>query len=151
MSVDLKFVELTADVLAFFYNIHPFEAVIHIQRSTHKVRKSASQVILSRMQITLHATCPTPNGASRLVRAMPAWSAKTRPALSRHYRDARVYTLRSYRYGHAWTEYTPLGPKIACYLWLPNGLRIRSCNTHKTMFGVAITLRYGFCTERHAR
>ena len=53
-------------------------------------RKSASLAVLSRMQLTLHATRPTPHGASRLVQqAMPAWSAKTRRA--RHCRDATVY------------------------------------------------------------
>ena len=60
----------------------------------------------SRMQLTLHATRPTPHGASRLVQAMPVWSVKTRRAPSRHGRDARVY-------GHTTTvmhgEYTPLG------------------------------------------
>ena len=52
---------------------------------------SASQAVLSRMQLTLYATRPTPHGASRLVQAMSAWSAKTRRAPSRHYRDAMVY------------------------------------------------------------
>ena len=44
------------------------------------------------MQFTLHATRRTPHGASRLVLAMSAWSVKTRRALSRHCRDARVYS-----------------------------------------------------------
>ena len=43
------------------------------------------------MQLTLHATSPTPHGASRLVQAMPACSVKTRRAPSRHCRDARAY------------------------------------------------------------
>ena len=55
------------------------------------LRKSASQVVLSRMQLTLHATRRTPHGASRLVRAMSAWLVTTRRAPSRHSRDARVY------------------------------------------------------------
>ena len=54
-------------------------------------RKSASQAVFSRMQLTLHATRRTPHDASRLVLAMSAWSAKTRRAPSRHSRDARVY------------------------------------------------------------
>ena len=66
---------------------------------------SASNVVLSRMQLTFHATRPTPHGASRLVQATSAWSAKTRRSPSRHYRDARVY-------GHTTTamhdnEYAP--------------------------------------------
>ena len=43
-----------------------------MQESTHKVRKSASQVVLSRMQLALDATRRTPPGASRLVRVMSA-------------------------------------------------------------------------------
>ena len=66
------------------------EAAIHVQDSTHKVRKSASQVVLGRMQLTLRATRRTPRGTLRLVHAMPAWSVKTRRAPSRHCRDARV-------------------------------------------------------------
>ena len=54
-------------------------------------RKSASQAVLSRMQLTLHATRRTPHGASRLVLAMSPWSVETRRAPSRHCRDARVY------------------------------------------------------------
>ena len=68
-------------------------------------RKSASQAVLSRMQLTLHATRRTPHGASCLVLAMSARSVKTRRAPSRHCRDARVY-------GHTTTamhdnDYTP--------------------------------------------
>ena len=65
------------------------------------------QAILSRMQLALHATRRTPDGASCLVLAMPAaWSVKTRRAPSRQCRDARVY-------GHTTTamhdnEFTPL-------------------------------------------
>ena len=54
-------------------------------------RKFASQALLIRMQLTLHATRPTPVGASRLVQAMSAWSAKTRRAPFRHCRDVRGY------------------------------------------------------------
>ena len=47
--------------------------------------QSGLQAILSKMQLTLHATRRTPHGASRLVQAMSASSVKTRhaPALSR--------------------------------------------------------------------
>ena len=68
-----------------------FEAVIYLQKSAQKVRKSASQAVLSRMKLTFHATRRTPtHGASRLVQAMPAWSVKTRRAPTRHCGDARV-------------------------------------------------------------
>ena len=42
------------------------------------------------MQLTIHATRPTPHSASRLVQEMSAWSVKTRRAPSRPCRDARV-------------------------------------------------------------
>ena len=54
------------------------------------MQKSASQVILSGNQLTLHATRRTPHVASRLVHAMSSWSMKTRCAPSRCCRDARV-------------------------------------------------------------
>ena len=38
---------------------------IHAQQSTHKVPKSASQAVLSRMQLTFHATRRTPPNTSR--------------------------------------------------------------------------------------
>ena len=47
-----------------------------IRRCHPYARKSASRAVLSRMQLTLHATRPTPHGASRLVLAMSAWSVK---------------------------------------------------------------------------
>ena len=62
-----------------------------IPRRHPYARKSASQAVLSRMQLTLHATRRTPHGGSRLVLAMSAWSVNTRRAPSRHGRDARVY------------------------------------------------------------
>ena len=62
-----------------------------IRRCHSYARNSAAQAVLSRMQLTLHATRRTPHGASRLVLAMSAWSVKTRRAQSRHCRDARVY------------------------------------------------------------
>ena len=68
-------------------NTHPQ----FIRRCHPCTRKSHSQAVLSRMQLTLHETRRTPHGASRLVLAMSAWSVKTRCAPSRHCRDARVY------------------------------------------------------------
>ena len=62
-----------------------------LRRCHPHARESASKAVLSKMQPTLHATGPTPHGASHLVQAMPSWSAKTRRALSRHCRDGRVY------------------------------------------------------------
>ena len=52
--------------------------------------KSASQAVLSQMQLTLHATRRTPHGFPHLVQGVPAWSWKTRRAPFRHYRDVRV-------------------------------------------------------------
>ena len=59
-----------------------FDAVIHMKENTHKVPKSASQAVLSRMLLTLHATRRTPHGDSRLVQAMSAWSVEIRRAAS---------------------------------------------------------------------
>ena len=71
--------------------VTPKKAKKLIRRCHPYARKSASQAILSRMQLTYHATRRIPHGASRLVLAMPAWSVKTRRAPSRHFRDVRVY------------------------------------------------------------
>ena len=78
--------------------------------------QSASQVVLSRIQFTIHATRRTPHGASRLVQAMSALSVKTRRAPSRHCRDARVD-------GHTTTdvhdiEYNP-PPRLSSSLRIP--------------------------------
>ena len=54
--------------------------------------KSVLRAVLGRMQFTLHATRRTPHGASRLVQATSAWLVKTRRALSRRSRHARVYS-----------------------------------------------------------
>ena len=62
-----------------------------MQQSTHEVPKSASQTVLSKVLITLHATRRTPHGGSRLLDATFAWSVKTRPAPSRIRRDASFY------------------------------------------------------------
>ena len=51
----------------------------------------ASPPVLSKMQLTLHATRPTHHGAFRSVQAMSAWSVKTRRAPHRNCRYARVY------------------------------------------------------------
>ena len=62
------------------------------------IRKSASRAVLTRMQLTHHATRQTHNGASRLVQAMPAWSVK--PDMLR--RDI-VGVRGSNTYGHTTT------------------------------------------------
>ena len=86
--------------------------------------KSASQAVLSGMQLTLEATTRrTPHGALRfwcrrfalLVQVMSAWSVQTRRAPSRYCRDTRVY-------GHTTTamhgnEYTPPHPVGAAGPW----------------------------------
>ena len=64
--------------------------------------KSASQAVLSRMQLALHATRRTPHGASRSVPAISAWSVTTRHAAFRYSRDARAHghtttTMHEYR------------------------------------------------------
>ena len=72
--------ELTANVFVLFY-VNPkkiptlpppppselIRRVIHMQEITHEVPKPASHTVISRMQLTLHATRRTPVGASRLV------------------------------------------------------------------------------------
>ena len=57
---------------------------------THKLPKSASQAVISRVQLILQSAHRAPHGALRLVQAMSAWSVKTRRAPTRHRRDARV-------------------------------------------------------------
>ena len=80
------------------YVVHPLLSlkVAMLEKKSMKwtlssICKSASKAVLSRMQVTLHATRPTPHGASRLVQEMFAWSVKTRRAPSRHCSNARVY------------------------------------------------------------
>ena len=60
------------------------------------------------MQLTLHATCRTPPGASCLVQAMSARSVTFRRVPSRHGSDAEVYDALAAEvydalagYGHA--------------------------------------------------
>ena len=75
-------------------------------------RKSASQAVLGRMRLTVHATRRTPHGASRLVLAVSAWRVKTRRAPSRRCRDARAIRW-SCEYGRAWDECTPPPPPLS--------------------------------------
>ena len=70
--------------------INPKLSSIHTQVSTCKGPISASQVVLSRMQLTLNAAHPTLHRGSCLVHAMFASSVKTRRAPSRHFTDTRV-------------------------------------------------------------
>ena len=53
--------------------------------------KSVLRTVFGKMQFTLHATCRTPHGDSRLVQATSAWLVNTRRAPSRHSREARDY------------------------------------------------------------
>ena len=90
------------------------------------------------MQLTLHATTRrTPHGASRLVQAMSSCLVKTRRTPSRHSRDARVYTLWSYDYGHAQTEYNsadyPPPPSLSCR----SGRLVWGCGSHTGGGGVS--------------
>ena len=116
--------------------------------------KSASQAVLSRMQLTLHATRLTPHGASRLVQAMSAWSVKTRHAPSRHCRDARVYdhtttamheieyTPPSLMYGHGSEACNSVYPIRGC--WVVVDQFINACNRrgrHIYMMNVPLTCR----------
>ena len=48
-----------------------------IRRCHPYARESASRAVLTRMQLTPHATRPTPHGASGLVKALCARSVKT--------------------------------------------------------------------------
>ena len=66
-----------------------------MEETTHRVPKSPSQAVLSRMPVTPHATRRTPHGASRLVLAVVTRSVKTRRTPSRHCRCARRYDLKA--------------------------------------------------------
>ena len=70
--------------------------ICHMQKSTHKVPKSAHEG-----SPALHATRLTPHDAAPLVHAMSAWSVKTRRAPSRHCRMRGSYHSNSY--GHTTT------------------------------------------------
>ena len=79
---------------------------------------SASQAVLSGMQLTLHANRRIPHGASRLVLAMSAWSVKTRHAPSRHYRDVRVYGHTTTAMHYMGTPPLPLKFKVVFLHWI---------------------------------
>ena len=82
----------------------PQNKLIHWTLSS--MYKSASKAVLSRMQLTHHATRPTPHGASRLVQATFASRVGENPACSVPAMQG-CEGLRSYDCGHAWHEYTP--------------------------------------------
>ena len=70
-----------------------YSTLLSICNKVRRTRGFASQAVLSidRMQLALHATRPTPHGASRLVQARSAWTGKTRRAPSGHCSDEKVY------------------------------------------------------------
>ena len=91
------------------------------------------------MQLTLHATRRTPQGASRLVQAISAWSVRTRHAPSRHCRDARVYgqtttVMNEIEYISPVEYTTPLPARIYVFLWnrTPRGVLRRRGVTFPT-------------------
>ena len=105
-GISLRFRALLLHSVQFFFRCDAGRATTRlpfgdpsrqfVRRCHPYARSSASQAVFGRMQLTLHATRRTPDGASRLVQTTSAWSVKTRRAPSRHCRDARVY-------GHATT------------------------------------------------
>ena len=96
----------------------PLDAVIRVQQTPpHKQ-------LLGLMQLTLHATRRTPQGASRLVRAMCAWAVKTRRAPSRHCREARVYghtatAMHDIEYTPQYSSTTLYSPAVLCTYLAP--------------------------------
>ena len=81
-------VDFSWSVVTFYrppcVNMKSFDdAVIWMQESAHKVPKSASQAVslVGSSSPFMHPTRPTLRGASRLGRAMSAWSVKSRRAL----------------------------------------------------------------------
>ena len=92
----------------------PHQKTNQLIRSCHQLHVNL-QAVLSRMQLTLHATRPTPNDPSRMAQDMSGWSVKTRRAPPRHCRDARVY-------GHTTTVMydmsTPTPPRPAPHVAL---------------------------------
>ena len=75
------------------------------------MRKPASQVDLSRTQLTHNVTRLTLHGASQLMHAMSVWSAKARRAPSRHSRGVMVNDLK------ATTMHEMSTPPPPGYLW----------------------------------
>ena len=115
-------------------------AVIHKPESRHKVPKSVLRAVLRRMQFTLHATCRTPHGASRLVQAMSAWSVKTPRAPSRHSRDGTVY-------GHTTTAMHKLStPPPPPWRFCSKCAYEEMCP--KTGAKMTNLLRFGMCKKR---
>ena len=87
-------------------HLHSWRIVVsgsgHIENKINYLNLSAiciniehSKMVLSRMQPMFHATRLIPHGASRLVRALSAWSVKTRRAPSR--RGSMVTRLSPYQ------------------------------------------------------
>ena len=93
------------------------------------------------MQLTLHATRRTPDGASRLVQVISAWFVNTRHAPSKHCKGAGVH-------GHTATamhdnEYTPPhGVTVRCWL---DGIMVL-CMYLQLRYGYPLTPIYHFCT-----
>ena len=81
--------------------INSFESVIRYAGQYAQGAEVRLTMVLTRMQLTLDATHRTPQGSSRLVHAMPAWSVKTRRAPSRRGRDARIIPQWSQDYFYA--------------------------------------------------
>ena len=69
-----------------------YQKIQQVFRHCHPyARKPASEAVLDRMQLSLHADRRTPLAASCLVQEKFAWSVKTRRPPSRHSTDAKVY------------------------------------------------------------
>ena len=97
---------------------HTGKQIYSFRRFHPYARKSASKAVLHRMQLSVHATRPTSQGASRLVQEMSAWSVRTRRAPSRHCGDARVRG-RTTTAMHDMTTPRPLTPVSYTHLTLP--------------------------------
>ena len=77
------------------------------------------------MQLTLHVTRGTPHGASRLLQARSAWSAKTRGTTSRQCKDATVVPQWASDYGHAWLSSAPLLKKQTATIFFESYMTAR--------------------------
>ena len=75
------------------------------------------------MRFILHAARFTPNGASRLVQAMSAWSVKTRRAPSRHCRGSVILRTTAI---HDTTTRPPPAPCTVLHAWSAKCLPDRS-------------------------
>ena len=96
-------------------------------------RKSTSKAVLSRMQLTLHATRPTPHGALLLVQPMSAWLGKTWRAPYRHCRGVRVY-------GHTITAMHDMRTPPASFDALPIHMQERSHEVPKPASQAVLTI-----------